>query len=258
MSDPSAPPQADPSLVRTDRLLLRRFTDADRAPFAALNADPVVMELFPSVMTRDESDQFVDAIESGWDQRGWGPWAIELVDASSGGPVVPGGARGPVRTGGARGPVRTGGARGPVRTGDAGGASRASGPGATSPTAGFVGEAGLNPADHVAPGAVEVGWRFAHAAWGHAFAPEAAAAALRVGFETLGLDEIVSFTVPANVRSRRVMEKIGLTHRPERDFDNPRVDPAAAAHLVRHVLYSMTSDEWHSGACEWGLQTTDG
>ena len=43
-----------------------------------------------------------------------------------------------------------------------------------------------------------------------------------------------------------------------RDFDNPRVDPVAAAHLVRHVLYSMTSDEWHSGACEWGLQTTDG
>lgn len=195
--------------------MLRRFTDADRAPFAALNADPAVAELFPSALTRAESDQFVDSIESGWDQRGWGPWAIELI-----GPSTPDADADP-------------------------GTGTGTGPGPGSPMPGFVGEAGLHPAEHVAPGAVEVGWRVAHSAWGHGFAPEAAIAALRVGFETLGLDEVISFTVPHNSRSRRVMEKIGMTHRPDRDFDNPRVDPVTAPHLVRHVLYAITADEWH-------------
>jgi RimJ/RimL family protein N-acetyltransferase len=218
VSNPYRRLHADPSHVRTERLLLRRFTDADRAPFASLNADPAVMELFPSVMTREQSDHFVDAIESGWEERGWGPWAIGLVDTTD---------------------------------------VRGAASGSAGPVPGFVGEAGLNPADHVAPGAIEVGWRVAHSAWGHGFAPEAARAALRVGFETLGLDEVISFTVPHNGRSRRVMDKIGMTHRPERDFDNPRVDPVLAPHLVRHVLYSITLEEWQD-ASEWEPQTTDG
>ena len=56
--------------------------------------------------------------------------------------------------------------------------------------------------------AVEVGWRFAHHAWGHGYATEAAMAALAFGFERLGLQEIVSFTTVANERSRRVMERL--------------------------------------------------
>jgi RimJ/RimL family protein N-acetyltransferase len=51
----------------------------------------------------------------------------------------------------------------------------------------------------------------------------------------IGLDEIVSFTVPANLRSRRVMEKIGMTHNPDDDFDHPLLPPRHA--LQRHVLY---------------------
>jgi ribosomal-protein-alanine N-acetyltransferase len=65
---------------------------------------------------------------------------------------------------------------------------------------------GLWPADYLADGMVEVGWRLASAQWGAGYATEAAREALRVGFDGLGLDEIVSFTVPQNVRSRRVME----------------------------------------------------
>jgi RimJ/RimL family protein N-acetyltransferase len=111
-------------------------------------------------------------------------------------------------------------------------------------TGAFIGYVGLWPADHVAPGTVEVGWRLAARAWGHGNAPEAAAKVLRFGFEDLGLAKISSFTVPQNVNSLRVMDKIGLRRVPERDFDHPLVDPTRAAHLVRHVVDALTADEW--------------
>jgi RimJ/RimL family protein N-acetyltransferase len=60
------------------------------------------------------------------------------------------------------------------------------------------------------------------------------------------LDEIVSFTVPQNLKSRRVMEKIGLRRRTERDFAHPKVDPVAHPQLVAHVLYSVTRPEWEA------------
>lgn len=84
---------------------------------------------------------------------------------------------------------------------------------------------------------VEVGWRLAHAHWGAGFALEAARAAIRFGFERLGLQEIVSFTVPANWRSRRVMERLGMQHDPSGDFHHPRVPMDHP--LQRHVLYRL-------------------
>jgi ribosomal-protein-alanine N-acetyltransferase len=63
--------------IRTERLLLRRWRPEDRAPFAALNADPVVMEHFPAPLTREESDAFVDRIEAHFDRHGYGLWAVE-------------------------------------------------------------------------------------------------------------------------------------------------------------------------------------
>ena len=65
------------SELRTARLLLRRWRDEDRAPFAAMNADPVVMEHFPSPLTRQESDALVDRIEAHFDEHGYGLWAVE-------------------------------------------------------------------------------------------------------------------------------------------------------------------------------------
>lgn len=64
----------------TERLVLRRWEDRDREPFAALNADPEVMRYFPSTMTRQASDTFVDRIEAGFDEHGFGLWALELRD----------------------------------------------------------------------------------------------------------------------------------------------------------------------------------
>jgi RimJ/RimL family protein N-acetyltransferase len=94
---------------------------------------------------------------------------------------------------------------------------------------------------HFTP-AVEVGWRFARGAWGQGYATEAARASLEYGFEVVGLDEIVSFTAPANTRSRRVMERIGMQRDPADDFDHPRIPPGHR--LRRHVLYRLSRDDW--------------
>ena len=64
----------------TERLRLRQWKTADRAPFASLNADARVMEFFPARMDRAESDKVVDRCQSFIEERGWGPWAVELKD----------------------------------------------------------------------------------------------------------------------------------------------------------------------------------
>ena len=84
---------------------------------------------------------------------------------------------------------------------------------------------------------VEVGWRLAANHWGRGLATEGARAVVKHAFGELGLDEIVSFTVPANVRSRRVMEKIGMTHDASEDFDHPNLPVGHP--LRRHVLYRL-------------------
>jgi RimJ/RimL family protein N-acetyltransferase len=177
--------------LRTDRLLLRRWRDADRDPFAALNADAAVVEHLQGPLSRERSDAFVDRIEAHWESEGWGLWAVEVVDGAP-----------------------------------------------------FVGYVGLWPAEYVAPGMVEVGWRLAREHWGRGYATEAAREALRFGFTEVGLDEIVSFTVPQNERSWRVMERIGLQRDADGDFDHPKVDAAAYPELVRHVLYRLRRHEW--------------
>lgn len=110
----------------------------------------------------------------------------------------------------------------------------------------FIGFTGLRHHDGPTPPfpCVEVGWRLAVAAWGHGYATEAAQRSLAHGFDEVGLDEIVSFTIPANVRSIAVMVRIGLTPVAARDFDHPRV-PIGHPHR-RHVLYRMTREEWRA------------
>lgn len=102
--------------------------------------------------------------------------------------------------------------------------------------AGFVGLSIARFEAHFTP-CVEIGWRLAAEHWGAGYATEGARAALDFGFAELGLDEIVSFTVPGNVRSRRVMEKIGMVHDPADDFERATL-PAG---FRRHVLYRMAN-----------------
>lgn len=101
----------------------------------------------------------------------------------------------------------------------------------------FIGFVGLHWQTFDAPftPAVEVGWRLAPAFWGKGYATEAARAALRYGFEDLNLDQIVSFTVPANKPSWAVMERIGMVRDPSGDFDHTRLPEGHP--LRRHVLY---------------------
>ena len=173
-------------MVMTPRILLRAWRPADRDAFAALNADPVVMEHFPGTASRTVSDAFVDMIEAEFATEGFGLWAVEI-------------------------------------------------PGVTQ-FAGFTGLHRVPWEAHFTP-AVEIGWRFAKAHWGHGYATEAAREALRRGFDDHGLEEIVSFTVPANRRSWRVMERIGMTRDPVDDFDHPRLPEGHR--LRRHVLYRI-------------------
>lgn len=89
---------------------------------------------------------------------------------------------------------------------------------------------------------VEVGWRLAADHWGRGYAAEGASAALTYGFDTLGLDEVVSFTSVDNTKSRRVMEKLGMEHEPADDFDHPNLEEGHR--LRRHVLYRVTAPQW--------------
>jgi len=175
-----------PRELRTARLLLRRWLPADREPFAALNADPRVMEQLPAVLPREASDARAARIEAHFGEHGFDLWAVE----------VPGVAR----------------------------------------FAGFVGLSVPGFEVHLTP-CVEVGWRLAAEHWGRGYATEGARAALAFGFGALGLGEIVSYTVPANIRSRRVMERVAMAHDPAGDFDHPLLPEGHP--LCRHVLYRI-------------------
>ena len=108
-------------------------------------------------------------------------------------------------------------------------------------TADFIGYVGLMvpPWETSFTPCVEVGWRLAVEHWGRGYATEAARAALDHGFRELGLEEILSFTVPANLRSRSVMERLGMTRRPEEDFNHPALPEGHP--LRRHVLYRLSA-----------------
>lgn len=108
---------------------------------------------------------------------------------------------------------------------------------------GFIGIAPTNFVAHFTP-AVEIGWRLAYKFWGKGYATEGASAALKYGFETIGLDEIVACTTSENRRSQNVMKKLKTHYNPEDDFDHPRVPPGHK--LTKHILYRIDRREWLS------------
>jgi ribosomal-protein-alanine N-acetyltransferase len=179
--------------LRTARLLLRQWRRDDLKPFAALNADPEVMRYFPAPLSRRESDGLARTAHALIEARGWGLWAVEVVE--------------------------------------------------TRLFIGFIGlaeprfEADFSPA-------VEVGWRLHRCQWGRGYATEGARAALAYAFDELSLKEVVSFTSAVNLRSRRVMERLGMIHDPRDDFDHPLVDDPV---LRPHVLYRIRGRADHHG-----------
>ena len=172
--------------IETPRLILRQWEDRDREPWIAMNADPRVMEFFPSVYGRARSEEVLRAMQRGLDAHGYGWWAVELKS-----------------------------------TGE------------------FAGIAAIDDVRYDVPFEPrrEVGWRFRAEMWGNGYATEAAVAALDFA-RSLGWDSIVAFTAAQNVRSRRVMERLGMTRDAREDFDHPRIDEGHP--LRRHVLYRKT------------------
>jgi ribosomal-protein-alanine N-acetyltransferase len=187
----SAVADAGGPILTTPRLRLRQWREADLAPFAALNADPQVMEFFPKVLTRAESDAVAGRIRDHFVRHGFGLWAVEVRGAAD--------------------------------------------------FVGFVGLAVPSFDAHFTP-CVEIGWRLAREHWGHGYATEAATAALAFGFVDRTLEEIVAFTVPANIPSRRVMGRLGMRRLPADDFEHPAI---ADGHPLRsHVLYRLRRADW--------------
>ncbi len=182
------------SHLDTERLILRRWRDSDREPFARMNADPQVMEFFPAALSRVESDGLADRIEAHFAEHGFGLFAAELR--------------------------------------------------ATREFIGYIGlavpafEAAFTPC-------VEIGWRIAADQWDQGLATEGAREVLRFAFGESKLDAVVSFTVPGNRQSRRVMEKIGMTHDPRDDFEHPNLPEGHP--LRRHVLYRLRRSDWMAG-----------
>lgn len=173
----------------TDRLLLRQWCDNDKGPFSALNADPRVMEHFPSPLSRSESDSVAERCKSLIAERGWGFWAAELKESRT-----------------------------------------------------FIGFVGLHvPSDDLpfSP-CVEIGWRLGYEHWGKGYATEAALAALRVGFQQLFLEEIISFTTVSNLKSQAVMKRIGMTL--SDCFEHPALPKESP--LRPHCLYRLTSKNY--------------
>jgi RimJ/RimL family protein N-acetyltransferase len=171
-------------VIETERLILRRWRSDDVEPFAAMNADPRVMEFYPKTLSRPETEAMIATIEQRIERDGFGMWATELKQ-----------------------------------------------------TGALIGFIGLNVPSYPLPFSpcVETGWRLAFDQWGKGYAQEGARAALAFGFEKAGLAEIVAFTAVINVRSRRVMEGVGMTYDPAGDFDHPHVPEGDR--LRRHVLY---------------------
>ncbi|MGC4096398.1 MAG: GNAT family N-acetyltransferase [Nitrospira sp.] len=101
---------------------------------------------------------------------------------------------------------------------------------------GFIGLLVPQFKSHFTP-CVEIGWRLGAEHWGYGYATEGSRAVLAFGFKVLGLTEVVSFTVPENVRSRRVMERLGMVHKASDDFEHPLLPEG---HPLRcHVLYRI-------------------
>lgn len=191
-----------PVELTTSRLLLRQWRDSDREPWAALGADPVVMEHFPKLLTREESDEFVDRNRDLLARQPYGLWAVQLLGAQAPDPAA---------------------------------------------FLGFVGLAHPRFTAHFTSPtdpALEVGWRLARQHWGQGYATEAAAATLDHAFSSLGREEVVSFTAVPNVRSQRVMQRLGMWHDEAGDFDHPNV--ADGSPLKRHVLYRISREQWEA------------
>ncbi|WP_422133977.1 GNAT family N-acetyltransferase [Endozoicomonas sp. ALD040] len=181
-------------MLKTERLLLRQWSENDFLPFAEMCGDKEVMEHFPKLQTQEESFEMGRKILSLINERGWGFWAVEVPNQHI-----------------------------------------------------FIGFVGLHTPTNKMPFSpcVEIGWRLSKHYWGKGYATEAAKEALKYAFNTLNLNEVVSFTTLANDRSKAVMQKIGM-HNSNQKFMHPDIEVSHPQ--CEHVLYKISKSTWQQNA----------
>jgi len=110
-----------------------------------------------------------------------------------------------------------------------------------------IGYAGLQWCEFPAPfaPALSIGWRLATEYWGEGYAQEAAQAALTFAFEQLQVEEVVAFSVPANLSSLALMERLGMGYAARDDFEHPWLPPEHP--LRHHLLYRLSRRQWKRG-----------
>ncbi|MCH9763573.1 MAG: GNAT family N-acetyltransferase [Gammaproteobacteria bacterium] len=183
-----------PTIIETERLILRTWCDDDLEPMFRINQDPKVMEYFSALGSKEETQNHINRICKHQDEHGYSLYVVELKS--------------------------------------------------THKMIGFIGLLHRIKAEFNVPfnPSIAIGWRLSLKHWGKGFATEGASAVLDYAFCVLGLPEIVSFTVTENKKSRRVMEKIGLTYNPDDDFDHPKAPDDSP--LKQHVLYRITKKQY--------------
>ena len=179
--------------IETERLVLRKWEPRDLEGLIEMNADPKVMEFFPAVMPRQDSERMFERLLFKQEKFGFGTPVVE-----------------------------------------------------EKVTGRFLGLCGLGVPTYPEPlpfdPCVEIGWRLIPDAWGRGVAQEAARIWLRFGFETLQLNEVVSFTSRINWRSEKVMQRLGMLRDTSGDFDHPLIEGGHP--LKPHVLYRLSKDQF--------------
>ncbi|MBS0235714.1 MAG: GNAT family N-acetyltransferase [Proteobacteria bacterium] len=179
-----------PTIIETDRLLLRTWKKEDADSYWRINQDTKVLEFLMGPLTMEQVREFMTQCNAGIAEHKFGLFAVEVKESGE-----------------------------------------------------MIGFIGLNIPRfeaHFTP-AVEIGWRLASDSWGKGYATEGAKACLEYGFNVVALKEIVSFTVPSNTRSRRVMEKIGMRQDLAGDFAHPNLPLDHP--LSRHILYIIKNND---------------
>jgi RimJ/RimL family protein N-acetyltransferase len=169
-------------LFKSERLGFRQWQSSDLIPFARMNADAEVMEFFPSILSREETESFIQRMQDQFIERGYCYYAVDELASSE-----------------------------------------------------FIGFIGLSYKTYLAEftPCVDIGWRISRAHWNQGYATEGAKRCLDFAFHELGVQKIYAVCPKLNMKSERIMIKIGMTKVGE--FKHPFL--VNNEHLVDCVLY---------------------
>lgn len=173
-------------IFQSERLGFREWKNTDSLPFSKMNMDLEVMEFFPRILTKVESNNLVEKIKLMFAEYNYGLYAVDRLDSNE--------------------------------------------------FMGFIGFWHPNFESEFTP-CIEIGWRIKRQEWNNGFATEGASRCLKFGFENLNFSEVVSLTSTVNLKSERVMKKIGMTKLGE--FEHPDIQDKSI--LKKHIIYKAES-----------------